>query len=228
MTASMTYDDQSIPGVEGRIVLDVRLAGRTLIHRRVSSASHPADLVPPLPSGPNPDQPPVVIRDLDGDGIPQAIFTLRGGSAAFTPITFMSSGSTLAEHQWFDSTYRIHDLGRDGVPEITTNQHFDYIRAPLAPMQVLRIVGAQLVDVTRTPAGRPAVLADARRQLQYRPWRENPSGLASSAADQCSLGRCTRGYELIRRVISRHPTPYLRRFLRHVRAELRRYGYDQT
>jgi hypothetical protein len=231
MTAELTYDDTRVPGVEEHITMRAWLDGRRVVNRVLTADNDGGSLH--VSASQNTGPPLLAIRDLDGDGIPQVIFNLNDSSSHGTLVSFMSWGSTLVDHSWFNASYRLRDLDGDNAPEILTNQDLHYIRTPMSPTQVLEMIGPQLVDVTRTAVARPVVRAAARHLRRLPGGRDSgrwqdPIGLVSYAADECSLDRCARGYRFLRQVARRHPEDgYLRGLARRARVSLRRYGYDR-
>ena len=182
----------------------------------------------------------VVTRDLDGDGEAEALFSLFTGGAHCCVLTYLFDGTDEIEENWGNPGYALRDFQRDGVPEFETaddafNYRYSSYASSLPPLKVLRLVDGKLVDVTREPAMRPALRTEAARYKRiyqrFRPRaRKDPilrevlrSSLAGHAADQCSLGACAKGYALIRAAQRRGDVIG---FLRTVRRDLRRLGYD--
>jgi hypothetical protein len=53
------------------------------------------------------------------------------------------------------------------------------------------------------------------------------SSLAAYAADRCSLDACEQGYARIRKAVARGDVKKFKHFLRTVREDLTRFGYDR-
>lgn len=134
---------------------------------------------------------PVLIRDLDGDGVPQAIFNFRDDSAHGFEISVMSWGHRLVFHRWPDTGYKLRDYDGDGVTEIvSTDPAVGYLREPMWPVQVFHLTGAGLIDITRTRAGRPAVRWDLRTPSRAVPARSSGDSSANSPRRDTCASRC--------------------------------------
>lgn len=190
----------------------------------------------PLPGGA------VLARDLDGDGDAEALFSLFTGGAHCCVLTYLYDGTQAIETNWGNPGYVLRDYGSDGTPEFETaddafNYRYGSYASSLPPLKVMRLEDGALVDVTREPAMRPRLRREAARfKRVYARFRERAarqpilrevlrSSLAGHAADRCSLGECAKGYALIRTAQRRGDVSG---FLRTVRRDLRRLGYDPT
>ncbi len=183
----------------------------------------------------------VQVLDLDGDGVPEALFDLYTGGAHCCVVTTVFRGTTEIERNWGNVGYRFKDVDRDGVKEFySADDRFAYrygsYAGSLYPLQVMRLVGDEFVDITATErALRPRLKREARRYKRiYRKYarrvRREPtvrevirSSLAAYTADQCSLGDCRKGYALVAKAQQRGA---ISGFARVVRRDMRKLGYD--
>ncbi len=185
----------------------------------------------------------VSARDLDGDGVAEAVFDLYTGGAHCCELTYLYKGSKLIKKDWGNFGYQFEDFDGDGLAEFhTADDHFAYrygsYAASIEPLKVLRLVDGELSDLTRDASVKPALRTEARelrhvyrhyrRKVRRRPVLEEivRSALAAHAADQCSLGHCAAGYALVRKAQRRGDLPKTRGFAKRVRSDMRRFGYD--
>jgi hypothetical protein len=176
----------------------------------------------------------VHVRDLDGDGTGEAIFDLYTGGAHCCELTYFYKGTTEIQKNWGNPGYQIR-----GGDLITGDDRFTYhwgsYAGSLQPLQVFQLTSdGKLTDVT---GERPARL---RKQIHrfkryyrqaVRDLKRDPvyvelvqSSVGALAADQCSLGHCSRGYDLAKHAVEQGylKPAYLRRLARF----LQRLGYD--
>ncbi len=146
---------------------------------------------------------PLAVRDLDGDGEPEALLDLYTGGAhccfysriyRYDPA---ANGYDPSVHWWRNVGYRLADLDGDGRPELRSwDDRFAYVFSCYAcswfPPQIWRYRDGRLVDVTRSyPA---LVRADAQRawrsylRLRDRRGYDVRAVLAAYAADRALLG----------------------------------------
>lgn len=148
---------------------------------------------------------------LDSSPDPEAVFDFfTGGAHCCTySLIYRYDAATNAyiplEHDWFNAGYRFIDPENDGIPEfLTRDDRFAYKYAAYAfsqyPPQVWRYDSGQMVDVTRLY---PAIVTQkaAGEHRKYR--RIKGRGdiraiLAAYVADQCLLGDCASGFNLVR------------------------------
>ncbi len=193
------------------------------------------------PIGMNTGSRSVHVRDLDGDGTGEALFDLYTGGAHCCQVLLLYKGAMEIERNWGDPGYALEDLDSDGVPEFRSgdngfNSVFSSYAASLFPAQIFRLVDGALVDVTREDGLKPTVSTQAtdykriyrkvKRRLRKHPeYREAVrSSLAAYTADQCTLGECRTGYQLVRTAIRRG---YVKPgFLRRLKTLLAEHGYD--
>lgn len=186
----------------------------------------------------------VHVMDLDDDGVGEAVFDLYSGGAHCCEISYLYDGGTEVVHNWADPGYEFKDIDGDGRFEFrSADARFQYtvadsFAASYPPVQIWRYEGGKLVDVTKDPTVAPAVRRDARTaRKEYRRARrlarKDPiyqelikSTLTANAADQCSLGTCEAGYDLIRKAVGSGELSKTKHFLGTVRALLRKYDYD--
>jgi hypothetical protein len=187
------------------------------------------------PVGYETDHKSVRVRDLDGDGTPEAIFDLFSGGAHCCAITYLYSGTTEIIRNWGNAGYRIK-----GGDLITGDDRFSYkfgsYAATLRPLQVFQLTSdGELTDVT---GERPAMLRkEVKRYKRYyrqavRDFKNDPpfaelikTSVAGITADQCNLGHCSRGYDLAKHAVEKG---YLKpRFLGKLGRVMQRFGYDR-
>jgi hypothetical protein len=177
----------------------------------------------------------VRVRDMDGDGTGEAIFDLYTGGAHCCFVMYLYKGTTEIQKNWGNPGYTIR--GGDFLTEDDRfSYHFGSYAGSLRPVQVFQLTSdAQLTDVT---GERPArVRRDAKRMKRYyrqavRQLKKEPayvelikSTIGAFTADQCTLGHCSRGYDLGKHAIERG---YLKpSYLRHLGRFLKRLSYDR-
>jgi hypothetical protein len=101
---------------------------------------------------------------------------------------------------------------------------------------VYEYTGNRVVDFTRDPSVVTTIKAESKRFLRdYNKYRERNgivarsvvlSSLAAYTADRCSIAACIQGYALIKKAVARGDVKQFDRFLRTVRKDMRRFGYD--
>jgi hypothetical protein len=179
---------------------------------------------------------PLVVRDLDGDGEPEALVTLFSGGAHCCTRSVVASwdGSAyrLSTRGWSDAEWALRDLNRDGVPELVSwDPRWAYWSVPYfasaRPLQMWRWSAARnrLIDVTTH--FRRAVLADMRAQWRgvhrLRAERAPIRGaLAAYVADGYLARRPNAAW---RRAYAAYRRPDRLRWFRALRGELARLGY---
>ncbi len=140
--------------------------------------------------------------DLAGNGEPDVLVNVYSGGEhccnavvihAFTPAT--DTYSTI-NHTWGDPGYELEQLaGGRQLELVSADDRFAYSFAAYAfsglPLQIWRLQGARLIDVTRDYRGK--IRADAKRWWSaYSSARKGEFGLgylAAWAADEYNLGR---------------------------------------
>lgn len=139
------------------------------------------------------------VRQLDGAGPPEVVFTEFSGGAHCCSTTSIYTGAHRVVKQWGHAPPVLRDVDGDGVPEFHGfDSGFAYAFGPFAtsdfPTKVWRYTGAAVIDVTRTfPAEVQAGMAQeyARYQtaLSTNLAYSVRGALAAYAADGYSLGQ---------------------------------------
>jgi hypothetical protein len=188
-------------------------------------------------------QPPLIVRDLDGDSEPEVVYTAYSGGAhccivaAFFELSGGGKGYTPVDRVFGNPGFRIEDLNHDGRPEVVTaDDTFAYRFSPYAfsglPLLVLRYDHGQFKGITARFKRRLRI--DAKRFWHaYSGFRGHDEvaargQIAAWAADQYRLGKRGRALAILRREV-RHG--HLSRpgsgakFIRRVDRFLRKRGY---
>ena len=190
------------------------------------------------------DESSVKAIDLDGteDGKAEVIFDVYTGGAHCCLRSDIYKGRSHFTEDWGNVGYRLEDFDGDGRPEFRTADDFfsgAYTAYAFSqqPLKVLKYAATGSVDFTRDESVRPALRREAASMKRtYRKRRDRKgivsrqlviSSLAAYAADQCSLGRCAKGYALIRKAVARGDVKQFSHLLRTVRKDLRKLGYDR-
>jgi hypothetical protein len=141
----------------------------------------------------------LALRDLDGDGEPEAVLDLFWGGAhcCFWSDVYRYDSATyrLAHHFWGDAFYRVVDVNGDSRPEFVSGDYrFAYAFSAFAfsvfPIQIWSYQSGRFLDVThRYPARiRGDVARTWRQYLRLRRAHyETESAVAAWAADQYLL-----------------------------------------
>ena len=226
--------------------LPIDRAGVRALQTRVRSRECPrptGGFACPWPAG---DEP-LAVRDLDGDGEPEAIvggFT-GGAHCCVLALVYRWNGSGYAtfENNFRDPGYRLVDLDRDGRYEFrTADARFAFLYGSFAesvfPLQIVRFEGTGFADVTGE--FRDAVAKDTRRvRREYRRRARSSSllgvrsALAAYVADLHQLDRGRAANRTLRSALRRgllEPGRFTvgpdgRRFIRNLKRRLRRWGY---
>jgi hypothetical protein len=184
----------------------------------------------------------VKVTDLDGDGRGEVVFDLYTGGAHCCLISDVFNGKKRLALDWGNIGYRLQDFEGDGVPEFrTADDRFSGVYTAYAfsqqPLLVHQYTGSKVVDFTRDPAVASAIRREsAKFKRDYKKYRERNgivarsvvvSSLAAYAADRCNLDACARGYALIEKAVARGDVRKFDDFLRTVRRDLRKFGYDR-
>jgi hypothetical protein len=199
---------------------------------------------------------PLVVTDLDRDGEPEVLASVYWGGAHccfvehVLKLNAAGTGYDVAVRNFADAGARVRDLDRDGSPELASADArlayavLGFMRLPnaayAAPLQVWRLRGGRLANVTRSFRAR--LRADARRwwlaHARFRRLDRPALGMLGAwSADQYSLGR----RRLARRVLRRERRlGHLRsvdwytgkdlggrRYVRKLDRALRRHGYGR-
>lgn len=226
--------------------LTIDRAGVRALQTRVRSRECPrptGGFACPWPAG---DEP-LAVRDLDGDGEPEAIVGGFTGGAHCCVLALVyrwnGSGYSTFENNFRDPGYRLVDPDRDGRYEFrTADARFAFLYGSFAesvfPIQIVRFEGTGFADVT--DEFRDAVAKDTRRvRREYRRRARSSnqlgvrSALAAYVADLYQLDRGRAANRTLRSALRRgllEPGRFTvgpdgRRFVRNLKRHLRRWGY---
>ena len=194
-------------------------------------------------------RPKLHVRDLDADGELEVwIDTYTGGAHCCDQSRFFrwlparaAYGKTF--HDWGNAPYRAKNLdGRRHVELLGSDDRFAYVFTSFAgsafPIRIWQFDAGRLLDVTRRFPG--LVQSDANElwdsYVRSRSGRSDVRGvLAAWQADQYLLGREDAGWLELDRALKRGDLegtngqwPTGRRYLRELRAYLRKLGYIRT
>ena len=178
----------------------------------------------------------VAVRDLEGDGDPEAIFTLYSGGAHCCVSTYVYEGVRLTEGFYGNVGYVLKKIAGQ-LTFLTADDRFAYRYASYAgslfPLLVQRYEDGKLIDITRTAAVRPRLKREARtyKRFYQRAHRNHPgnteafaSPLAAYTADMCNLGNCQKGYALAVKAVERGEVGAL--FVKRLERDMQRLGYS--
>jgi hypothetical protein len=198
----------------------------------------------PWPAG----EEPLDLRDLDGDGEPEAIvggFT-GGAHCCVIGIVYRWAGSDydVSENNFLDAGYGLDDLDGDGDYEFgSADARFAYLYGSFAesvfPLQVIGFDHGKFSDVT---AGFPAAVEEdahlLRREYKRRAATRRKLGVRSAisayVADLYRLDEDDKADEVLRRALKRgllerqtrfDTGPFGRKFVRDLKHQLRAFGY---
>jgi hypothetical protein len=216
-------------------------AGTTLLDQPAGTSSICPDC-PPAPASAA-RRMSVQVVQLDSSPDPEVVFDLYTGGAHccfYSQIfRYLSGGNSYSgiTHDWFDPGYEFQDLSGDGVPEFVSGDgRFAYVFGSFAstrfPPQIWRYDAGVLTDVTRQF---PAVISADARHLRrlYRRGHRSPNFqrfqarqvLLTYTADDCLLGKCSKGFRLARHSVKAGEIQRGGRYLRSLRRFLRQTGY---
>jgi hypothetical protein len=188
------------------------------------------------------DKPAVRVRDLDGDGEPEAWVDLYTGGAhcclESEILRFDGSAYARKTRHWSHAGYRLTDHDDNGTPEFeSSDARFAYQFGSFAesafPVRVFDYRAGVFEDVTRRH--RAVVRRDAKRWWRlYRRRRDGDSSLgvlAAWTADQYALGRRRQANRFLRSELRagrlRAPDGYVSgaAYIRELKRTLERRGY---
>lgn len=206
-------------------------------------------------SEPNPDyaclwpvgKQPLRLRDLDGDGEPEAIVTAFTGGAhcCVIALVYAWNGSAYAtfENNFLDPGFRLVDIEHDGLPEFrSADARFAYLYGSFAesvfPILLVRFEDGKFIDVTREF---PDTVANDLRRVKREYERRSESrkrlgvrsALAAYVAELYLLDRNKQARRTLRSALRTgvlEPTrfdagPFGRKFIRNLKRHLRRWDY---
>src|SRR4051812_22051477 len=185
--------------------------GKTLVARKPKPrACHPYTCFPNIKYGVRA----VVVRDLDGDGEPEVVYSSFWGGAhcCFIAQVYRFDPKRdryrTVSRNFADLGYRLRDLEHDGRVEwLSVDKRFAYAFTSFAgsgfPAQIWHFRHGRFVDVTRRYRAR--VRRDARRhwrayvRVRHRRDGEQRGQIAAWAADEYLLGRRAHARRVLRR-----------------------------
>jgi len=246
VAAQLTYDKKSdFEYTDMRIKLT--RGGATLLDALVPE---PCDECPVSPAGlGDPENPSLKLRDLNGDGEPEALVDLYTGGAHCCTYTQLYRFDAAAnayrrvKASWGDYGYTLVDLDKDGSPEFRSADWrfaaaFTAYAASGSPLQIWRFNGTRMTDVTRS--FRSLVKQDLRGWLRLiKRWRDDDETpeirgfLAAYVADKYLLGQSDSAFALVNSLYRRgdlNPPrefggPRGKKYISELRKFLRRTGY---
>ena len=188
-------------------------------------------------------QPPLIVRDLDGDGEPEVVYTAYTGGAhccivaAFFELASNGSHYLAVDRLFGDPGFGIKDLNHDGRPEVVTaDDAFAYRFTAYAfsglPILVLRYDHRHFKGITTHFKGRLRAESKLfwRGYKTLRAHRDDSSRgqIAAWAADQYRLGHRKHALAILRREVRRgflsHPDAGTK-FIHRLDRFLKRRGY---
>jgi hypothetical protein len=244
VTATLSWHGNFAETRNFRLAID--RAGVRAFDARVRSRECPdrtAGFACPWPAGDDP----LELRDLDGDGEPEAIvagFT-GGAHCCVLAIVYRWNGAeyVVAENNFRDPGYRLVDLDRDGRFEFrSADARFAYLYGSFAesvfPVQIVRFDGSRFLEVTGDyPDTLEKDLRRVRREYRQRASSRRHLGvrsaLAAYVADLYQLDRGGAAKRTLRSALRRgllEPDRFTvgpdgRGFIRNLKRHLRRWGY---
>jgi hypothetical protein len=206
---------------KGRFRIWVR--GRVVVDRRISlGAEFPR---------------PISIRQLDGTGLPEVLFSLYTGGMGCCFTNWIYTGEKRTRAPWLNPP-GIRDADGDGKPEIHTQEHSWSLWGARAggrlPVKVWTYAAGKVTDVTRAfPAEVQADQADHYAFYEQMLAGGEPisarNGIAAYVADGYSLGQGEKAMEVLQAAVDAgtldDPSQSGAEFVEELRALLRRRGY---
>jgi len=160
--------------------------------------------------------PSVHVLQLDSTPDPEIVVDLFTGGAHccfYSQIFSFSPGGnvyTSIVQDWLDQGYMFKDLDGDGISEFSSRDGrfayaFGSFAASAFPPQIFKFSNGQMLDVTRQF---PAIIRNdlGRQKRQWKKVRTKFDArppLAAYTADQCLLGTCSKGFNLVNKSIKR-------------------------
>ena len=198
----------------------------------------------PWPVGDNP----LELRDLDGDGEPEAVITAFTGGAncCVVALVYRWNGTeyVTVERNFFTAGWTLVDLDKDGTVEFKSRDaRFDSIYGSHAgsvyPIQILSFAAGKFVDVTedfpkQIARDKRGLKREYKRRANSRKRLEVRAALAAYVADLYLLDRKPAARRVLKHALedgvldrSRFDPvgPFGRKFVRNLKRTLRRFGY---
>lgn len=237
VTAVLSYDTD-VQGAYSNVRETIVRNGTTLLDQPAGTSTTCPDCTPqPLTRL----IPGVMAVQLDASADSEVLFNFFTGGAhccLYSQIFgFTGTGYAGLTHEWGDPGFTLRDLSGDGLPEfVSGDPRFAYAFGSFAstqfPPQIWRYASGVLIDVTRQL---PAVAAADARSLhrRYRRGHKAPNFqrfeirqiLLTFTADECLLGRCSKGFKVARHAVQMGEVVRGGRYLRNLRRFLRQTGY---
>lgn len=241
VTATLTYGG-SAARTPGPIALTLTRAGATQTFSGLESdplaGTGPVHAQAPSPTYEAFTPTPLRLRDLDGDGSPEALVRLYSGGAHCCEVLsvawFDATAATwkIGAHAFDDAGWALRNLGGTPSPELVSwDARWAYWGGVYAgspePLQVWSFSGGTFRDATRDFPD--ALRRDQARQLRFSAQAKRQGGiytggLAAYVADGWSLGRPAAAVARIRPLL---PVRGRARFLKALRNNLVRLGYTK-
>jgi hypothetical protein len=244
--ADFTYD--KVSDFEYKDVrIKITRGGAVLLDALVPA---PCDECPVSPAGLGDETNPALrLRDLNGDGEPEALIDLYTGGAHCCTYTqlygYDAAGNRYRRFKqaWGDYGYELIDLDGNGTPELRSADWrfagaFTAYAASGSPLQIWSYSGGKLKDVTRKY--RSLVKKNLKEWLRlYRKWRDDKDTpevrgfLAAYVADKYLLGQGDTAFDLVYSAYRRGDLNPPREFggsrgkgyISELRKFLRKWGY---
>jgi hypothetical protein len=249
VTAEFSYD--KISDFEYKDVrIKITRGGAVLLDALVPPPCTPDCRTAPQGFGDPENNPALALRDLDGDGEPEALVDLYTGGAhccSFTQIysyDAAAQGYRRTKGAWYDYGYNLSDLDKDGkflefrAADFRFAAAFTAYAASGAPPRILRFDDGRLRDVTRSF---PRIIKQNLKEYLrlYKKYRRDPDvgdvrgWLAAYAADKYLLGQGDTAFDLINaaqrrgelKALPGDTSPAGKRYISALRKYLRKWGY---
>ncbi|HEX8052829.1 MAG TPA: hypothetical protein VF517_07540 [Thermoleophilaceae bacterium] len=246
VAAQLTYDKQD-EFQYSNVRIKITRGGAVLLDAAVPA---PCDECPTSPQGGgDPEIPSLVVRDLNGDGEPEALVDLYTGGAhccSYTQIYGYHAATNAyrrVKATWGDFGYQLTDLNKDGKPEFRSSDFrfagaFTAYAASGAPPMILNYTGGKLVNNTRK--FRREIKKNLKQYVAlYKEIRKDPDVpdvrgfLAAYVADKYLLGQGDTAFDLVYAALRRgelkalegDTSPAGKKYISALRKYLRKWGY---
>lgn len=190
---------------------------------------------------------PLEVRDLDGDGEPEVVIRAFTGGAhcCVVALIYRWNGTeyVTSERNFFGAAWTLKDFDRDGIVEFRTSDYrFDFLYGSHAesvfPIQIMQFRAGEFTDVTtdfpkQIARDARALGREYERRAETRKRLGVRSALAAYVADIYLLGDNKRARQELRKALEAGvldktrfgPGPWGRKFVRHLKRTLDRFGY---